>query len=190
MDPADRAGLAQFVADAAQEGTTTRDSEQIKREVFGMGATLSGLAGQDASTFQMRGLSDTLPQMLALLSDVLRNPTFPQAEVDLLKANAAQALRAQLASPQFVNYRVFRQELFGGHPYARLGPSEEMLPNIDRAAVLDYHRTYYRPNNAFLVVVGNLPPDTVFAATEKAFSAWTRTEVPAQRAPEMPSLQG
>ncbi len=190
VDPADRAGLAQFVADAAQEGTTTRESEQIKREVFGMGATLSGFAGQDASTFQMRGLSDTLPQMLALLSDVVRNPTFPQAEIDLLKANVAQALRAQLASPQFVNNRVFRRELFGDHPYARLGASPETLPNIDRAAVVDYHRTYYRPNNAFLVVVGNLPPDAVFAAAEKAFTPWTRADVPVQRTPEMPTLKG
>jgi zinc protease len=190
VDPAERAGLAQFVADAAQEGTTTRDSEQIKREVFGMGATLSGFAGQDSSTFQMRGLSDTLPQMLTLLSDVVRNPTFPQEEIDLLKANTAQALRAQLASPQFVNNRVFRRELFGGHPYARVGPTEGTLPAIDRAAIVDYHRTYYRPNNAFLLVVGNLAPEAVFAAAEKAFGGWARADVPAAKAPEMPTLKG
>jgi len=190
VDPAHRAGLAQFVADAAQEGTTSRDSEQIKREVFGLGATLSGFAGQDASTFQMRGLSDTLPQMLTLLSDVIRNPTFPQGEIDLLKANTAQALRAQLASPQFVNNRVFRRELFGSHPYARIGPAEETLPNIDRASIVQYHRTYYRPNNAFLVVVGNLAPEAVFAAAERAFSGWVRAEVPTTSAPEMPTLKG
>src|SRR5687768_8910454 len=55
-DPPAHAGLAQFVVDAVQEGTTTRDSRQIRREVFAMGATLSGFAGQDTSSFTMRGL--------------------------------------------------------------------------------------------------------------------------------------
>ena len=102
VDPAEKAGLAQFVADAVQEGTTTRDSRQIKQEIFAMGATLTAAAGQDTSSFTMRGLADTLPAMLTLLADVVRNPTFPQEEIDLLKANTAQALQAQLASPQFV----------------------------------------------------------------------------------------
>ena len=113
VDPADKAGLAQLVAEAAQEGTATRSSEQIKREVFAMGAALSGAAGQDSTSFQMRGLAETLPQMLTLLADIVGNPTFPQAEVDLIKANTAQQLQAQMASPQFVANKLFRQTLFG-----------------------------------------------------------------------------
>ena len=121
VDPAEKAGLAQFVADAVQEGTTTRDSRQIRQEIFAMGASLTAAAGQDTSSFTMRGLADTLPAMLTLLADIVRNPTFPQAEIDLLKANTAQALQAQLASPQMVANRVYRQTLFGPHPYARVG---------------------------------------------------------------------
>ena len=119
-DPAKQAGLAQFVVDAVQEGTTSRDSRKLKRDVFAMGATLSGFAGQDTSTFTMRGLADTLPQMLDILADVARNPTFPQDEIDLLKTNTKQGLQAQLASPQFVANRAYRQALFGAHPYARI----------------------------------------------------------------------
>src|SRR3546814_6943662 len=96
----------------------------------------------------MRGLADTLPQMLAILADVTRNPTFPQDEIDLLKANTRQGLQAQLASPQFVANRVYRQTLFGTHPYARTGPTLESIEAIDRAAIAAFHKTYYRPNNA------------------------------------------
>ena len=92
VDPAGKAGLAQFVVDLAQEGTATRSSEQIKREVFAMGASLSATAGQDASTFQIRGLTATLPQMLGVLADVVRNPTFPQGELELMKGTTAQRL--------------------------------------------------------------------------------------------------
>jgi zinc protease len=190
VDPADKAGLAQFVVDLAQEGTASRSSEQIKREVFAMGASLSATAGQDAATFQVRGLTTTLPQMLAVLADVVRNPTFPQSELDLMKATTAQRLQAQAASPQFVNNKLFRQSLFGDHPYSRIGVTQESLPNIDRTAITTYHQTYYRPNNAFLVVVGDVAPDAVFEAAEKAFAGWERRALPETKAVALPALKG
>ena len=190
VDPAEKAGLAQFVADLAQEGTTTRSSEQIKREVFGLGANLSGFAGQDASTFQMRGLNNTLPQMLAILADVVRNPSFPQAELDLMKANTAQRLQAQTASPQYVNNKLFRQTLFGDHPYARIGVTPETLPAIDRASIVNFQQTYYRPNNATLIVVGDVTADAVFAAAEKAFGSWERRALPESKPVPLPALKG
>jgi zinc protease len=190
VDPEKQAGLAQFVVDAVQEGTSTRTSPQLRREVFAMGATLTGASGQDTSSLTMRGLADTLPQMLAVLSDIARNPTFPQEEIDLLKANAKQALQAQLASPQFVANRVYRQTLFGPHPYARVGVTPESVDVIDRAAVVAYHKTHYRPNNSFLIVTGDVAPDAVFAAVEKAFGEWSRGNVPQPTATEPPALKG
>ena len=190
VDPAEKAGLAQFVVDLAQEGTATRSSEQIKRDVFAMGANLSATAGQDSSTFQIRGLNDTLPQMLAMLADVVRNPTFPQNELDLMKATTAQRLQAQAASPQFVNNKLFRQTLFGSHPYARTGVTSETLPAIDRASIAAYQQAYYRPNNAFLVVVGDVTAAAVFEAAEKAFGSWERRALPESQAVELPVLKG
>jgi zinc protease len=189
-DPAKQAGLAQFVVDAVQEGTTSRDSRKLKRDVFAMGATLSGFAGQDTSTFTMRGLADTLPQMLDILADVARNPTFSQDEIDLLKTNTKQGLQAQLASPQFVANRAYRQALFGAHPYARVGPTPESVDAIDRAAIAAYHKAHYRPNNAFVIVTGDVTPDTVTAAVQKAFGSWARGDVPPSATPAVPELQG
>jgi zinc protease len=155
-----------------------------------MGATLAGFAGQDTSSFTMRGLADTLPAMMTLVADIARNPTFPQSEIDLLKANSQQALKAQLASPQMVNNRIYRQTLFGPHPYARIGATLDTVPTIDRASIVEYHKTHYRPNNAFLLVTGDVTSETVFANAEKAFGAWTRGTVPAPLTPPVPTLQG
>jgi zinc protease len=190
VEPAEKAGLAQFVVDLAQEGTTTKSSEQIKREIFAMGANFSGFAGQDSSTFQIRGLNDTLPQMLAIVADVVRNPSFPQAELDLMKSTTAQRLQAQTASPQYVNNKMFRQALFGDHPYSRIGVTPETLPAIDRQSIVNFQQTHYRPNNAFLVVVGDVAPDAVFAAAEKAFGSWERRALPESKAAALPSLKG
>ena len=190
VDPAQQAGLAQFVVDLAQEGTTSRTSEQIKREVFGLGASLSGFAGQDVSTFQMRGLNNTLPQMLAIMADVVRNPSFPQSELDLMKARTAQQLQAQTASPQYVNNKLFRQTLFGNHPYARVGVTPETLPAIDRQSIVNFQQAYYRPNNATLIVVGDVAADAVFAAAEKAFGSWERRPLPETKTAALPVLKG
>jgi len=190
VDPAEKAGLAQFVVDAVREGTTTRDSRRLHEEVFAMGATFTAAAGQDTSSFTMRGLADTLPAMMTLLADVVRNPTFPQSEIDLMKANTTQGLEAQLASPQLVANRVYRATLFGPHPYARTGATLETVGAIDRASIVEYHKTYYRPNNAFLIVTGDAEPEAVFGAAEKAFAGWTRGTVPAKPSAPTPSLQG
>jgi zinc protease len=189
-EPAEKAGLAQFVVDLAQEGTNSRTSEQIKREVFAMGASLTATAGQDASNFQIRGLNTTLPEMLAMLADVVRNPTFPPAELDLMKTTTGQRLQAQAASPQYVNNKTFRQTLFGNHPYARIGVTPETLPAIDRPSITGYHQAYYRPNNAFLIVVGDVAADAVFAAAEKAFGSWERRALPETKPVALPAIKG
>ena len=190
VDPPGKAGLAQFVVDLLQEGTASRSSEQIKREAFGMGASVTGAAGQDASTLQVRGLSETLTGMLSLVGDLVQNPTFPQGELELMKTNSAQQLQAQAASPQFVNNREFRLALFGDHPYARTGATPQSLPAIDRDSIVDFHRTYYRPNNAYLLVVGDVAPDAVFAAAERALGGWQRGAVPEKKTTPLPAVKG
>ncbi len=189
-DSAGKAGLAQFVADAAQEGTATRDSRRLRDEVFAMGATLGASVGQDASTFTMRGLAETLPQMLDLLADVVRHPTFPESEVQLLTANAAQRVQAQLASASFVSNRQFRSVLFGAHPYARIGVTPDSVKAIDRASIAAYHQAHYLPNNAFLVVTGDVAAEAVTAAVEKAFGDWARGTVVEPAFPAPPALKG
>lgn len=189
-DPPAQAGLAQLVAGAVQEGTSRRTSEQIKDEVFGLGAVLSAAVGQDSTSLQIRGPSETLPQLLDLLGDLVQHPTFPAAEVDLLKVTAAQQLRAQLASPQFVNARVFRRALFGDHPYGRVGATLESLAAIDRGALAAYHQRHYRPDNAFLIVVGDVAPEEVLAAAERTFGAWPRGAASRLPPREPPTLEG
>ena len=190
VDPPEKAGLAQLVADTVQEGTTSRDSRGIRQEIFRLGATLTAAAGQDTSSFTMRGLAGSLPAMVTILADIVRNPTFPQEDVDLIKANTAQGLQAQLASPQFVGNRIYRQTLYGSHPYARTGATPETVEAIDRASIAAYHAAHYRPNNAFVIVTGDVTPDAAFAAVEQAFGPWTRGTVPPAPTNAVPPLQG
>src|SRR5262249_1809644 len=176
-DPADMTGLAQMTAEAIQEGTKTRTSKVIRRDMFGMGGTLSAAVSQDYSSIAARGLSEFAPRLVDLVADVVVNPTFPADEIAILKQQHLQNVMQNKASPQFLSNRTFRQALFGSHPYARTSETEASLKLIDRAKIEAFHRGGYRPDNAFVLVVGAVEPDAAFASIEKAFGGWTRGDV-------------
>jgi predicted Zn-dependent peptidase len=189
-DPPTQTGLANLTADAIQEGTKTKTSRQIRSEVFGMGGSLGAGASQDYSTVTIRGLSEFAPQLIALLAEVVTNPTLPADEIAILKQQRLQNVMQQKASPQFVANREFRRALFGEHPYARTSETEATLQAIDRSALETFHRTHYRPNNAFVLVVGAIEPDAAFSAIEKAFGGWVRGDVPKPTYPAAPPVVG
>jgi len=189
-DPTDLTGLASLTGDLIQEGTTTRSSQQIRRQMFGMGGSLTASASQDFTAVSVRGLSEFTPGLIDLLADVAMHPTFPQEEFAIMVQQHLQGVEQQQASPQFLANREFRKELFGDHPYARTSETADSIKAIDRAKVVAFHRDHYRPNNAFLLVVGDVQPEQVFAAAQKAFGAWTKGAVPQPTFPAPPALSG
>jgi zinc protease len=189
-DPAELTGLASLTADLIQEGTKTRSSRQIRRDVFGMGGSLSAAASQDFTSISVRGLSEFAPRLIDLVADVAMNPTIPEDEVAILKQQHLQTVSQQKASPQFLANRTFRAALFGEHPYARTSETEASLKAMDRTTLAAFHRDHYRPNNAFLLIVGAIEPDAAIAAAEKAFGGWGRGEVASPPYATPPALSG
>jgi zinc protease len=189
-DPADLTGLAQLTADIVQEGTRTRNSRQIRREAFAMGGSLSATVSQDFSSLSTRGLAEFAPQLIALVGDVVMNPTLPADELAILKQQHLQTVAQQKASPQFLSNRQFRRALFGEHPYARTSETEATLQAIDRAKIEAFHRDHYRPNNALLLVVGAVDPAAMMTAVEKTFGGWAKGDVPKPSFPAPPALSG
>ena len=189
-DPADLTGLAALTADVVQEGTKTRTSKEIRRQVFGMGGSLTAVVSQDYSSLSVRGLSEFAPQLIDIVADVAMNPTLPADEIAILKQQRVQNVMRQKSSPQFVSNRTFRRALFGDHPYARTSETEATLNAMDRAKIEAFHRAHYRPNNAFLLVVGAVDPAAIMTVAEKTLGGWTRGDIPKPAFPAPPSLSG
>jgi predicted Zn-dependent peptidase len=189
-DPADLTGLASLTADVIQEGTKTRNSRQIRRDVFGMGGSLSATVSQDYSSLTARGLAEFAPRLIDLVADVAMNPTLPADEIAILQQQRMQTVMQNKASPQFLANREFRRALFGDHPYARTSETEASLKGIDRAKLEAFHRDHYRPNNAFLIVVGAVDPPAIVAAAEKTFGGWARGDAPPPAFAPPPPLAG
>lgn len=179
QDPADLAGLAGVTAALLPQGSTTRSASEIAAQVEALGGSLSADAGYDSSQISLSGLSDTLPQALPILADLARHPAFAQDELDRLKAQKRDELTVALQEPGTLARLVMAQMVFADGPYGHPSSgSPASLERITRAAVVQRYRQLYRPDNAVLVLSGDISPEVGFALAEQAFGDWARPAEP------------
>ena len=189
-DPADYRGLASFTASLLREGTKTRASKDIAEQVDALGATLTAGSGFSTmtSTVNTGGLVENLDKTLELFADVVRNPTFPQAELDRYKTRTLAQLQFQRSIPEFLAAEQFSRAIYGtNHPAAIISPPVESLKKLSSKDLADFHAKYYRPNNAILAIVGDVTMKEIVPKLEAAFGDWAKGDVPATTIPPAPA---
>ena len=186
-NPAGKPGLANFTAAMIDEGTATRSSLQIANEAAQFGGTLTTGSGVDSTQASVTALSRTFPQMLTLLSDVVRHPSFPADEMERQRASRLAQLAQQKENVNAIASAVTAAALYGAsHPYGSTELGTEASVN---AVTVDDLRAFwtrnYVPNNAALVVSGRISETELRPLVEKAFGDWQRgtPDVPAAVAP-------
>jgi zinc protease len=185
VDPAGKAGLADLTASLLTQGAGGRSAAEIAAAIEGLGADLSAGAGWDGSYANVNVMSDKLDPAMAILAEVVQRPDFAAEELDRLRQRSLDGLQVELQEPGALARYVAAVTVFAGTPYGHvLGGSPTSLPRITREDVAVLHRTYYRPDNAVLVLTGDITPEQGFALAEKAFGGWTR---PASALPPPPA---
>jgi len=175
-NPADRPGLANFVAAMLDEGTATRSALQIADEAAQLGASLTTGSSMDATTISGRSLSKTFPATLSLVADIALNPSFPDDEVERQRASRLAQLVQQRDSPAQVAGEVLAAVLYGPrHPYGytELGTSASNKA-MTRDEMLAFWKEHFAPNNAALVVAGDISMGELRTLAERAFGSWPR----------------
>jgi zinc protease len=185
-DPAELPGLTDIMTDMLVEGTESRTSRQIAEEVARYGATLTAGATSDYTTVAASSLAAFADEVLELLADVTLRPTFPESELALSKANAQQNLIAQRAQPSFLASEAIAHVLFGAHPYAVVAPTSESIEALTRDALVRQHRSTLVPNNAVLLVAGDVSRAHIVARTEELFGGWAPGEFSEPQFPAPP----
>lgn len=186
-DPKEIPGLSETVAALLTEGTRTRTSRQLAEELAAIGGTLSGGSGPDGLTLAGNALSEYTPKLLALVADVARNANFPEQEIALRLQNRKQELEAQRSQPSFLADERLSEIVFGENPYAHIAPTMESLDRIDRKTLAAFQDRYLAPNNAFLIVLGRIPPrEETLKLVNEYFGAWQPKETPAPPKAEFP----
>jgi predicted Zn-dependent peptidase len=171
-DPAGLEGVSDLLATTLDEGTARRTSRQVAEELQAIGGDLSVSAGQDAVTLSASALATGTDRLLALLGAVALSPTFPAAEVELAKENAVQELEAEESTPEFLARRTFMAAIYRGHPYRIVSASPETIAKTTPELLRKEHARRFRPDQALLVVAGDLDEAATRAAVAKAFGAW------------------
>jgi zinc protease len=151
----------------------------MNEELDFMGASLNASSGRDYATLSLKVLKRDLDKGLDLFLEVLTQPTFPEEEIRREVEKTLASIQSAEDQPEVVAEKEFQKALFLKSPYAH--PTEgtkESLPRIKQAAILQFYRIHYHPNNAILTVVGDITSEEVKSKLLPRLAQWTMEEIP------------
>jgi zinc protease len=183
-------GTASLAMAMLDEGTGKRTSLQISDELATLGAELGTGSNLDTSSVSLTALKEKLDPALEIYADVILDPSFPEADFERLQKLQIARIAQEKASPFGMALRVFPRLVYGaGHPYAIPFTGSgyaDTVAKITRDDLLKFHKTWFRPGNATLIVVGDTTLAEIRPKIEKAFEAWPASLVPAKAVKPVP----
>ncbi|MES2106327.1 MAG: pitrilysin family protein [Pseudomonadota bacterium] len=188
-DSADLPGAFSLSLRMLEEGTPTRGSLKISEELAALGANFNVGSNLDGAKLNLNVLKATMRQGLDIYSDLLLHPAFPEKEFERLKKDRLAAIQREKTTPQSMALRVVPELLYGkGHPYALPlsgSGTEAAVSKMTRGDLVKYHSTWFKPNNATLLIVGDTTLAEITPLLEKAFAGWKAGEVPKKNISEV-----
>ncbi len=187
QEPADKPGVASFVASLLNQGTTTKSAGQIATLIDSAGGILGTGSLNELSYVNGAVIKDRIDLVLATASDLVQRPSFAPEEIERQRNQAFSAIKVGYDDPDYVANLVFERLVYGFHPYGRPNSgTPESIARITRDDLVAYHRTWFVPNNTLLAIVGDLSADEAFAAAERAFGSWQKRDLPPVKTVEPP----
>jgi predicted Zn-dependent peptidase len=170
----DKAGYVSIAGDLLGAGTANRTKAELDEEVDFMGARFS----TSASSMNVGGLSKYTDNLIEIMADVLLNPNFPVEEFDKLKSQMTSGLKANADDPDAISGNLRGATLYGlKHPYGEV-MTEATVEAVTLEDCKNYFSTYFRPNIAYMVVIGDITTKDAKKKLSKALKGWKAAEVP------------
>ncbi len=164
--------LCDLLADLMQEGSTSRTAQQIADEVAGMGGNLNIGVGPHTTSLSTSVLYEFVPDAIELMADVLRNPKWPEEELDRLKNDMKRSLAVQLSRPRAQAMRDFYATLYPDHSYGRVFPGESQIDSYTTSDIQNFYDMNFGAQRTTIYVAGNFDKSAVKDAVENAMSDW------------------
>jgi predicted Zn-dependent peptidase len=175
-DQGRKLGTSSFAMSMLDEGTKQLDSLAIADRAESLGAGLAAGSSLDNSFAAVSALTERLDESLQLFADVVRNPQFPQGEIDRVRKEWIAAIAREKTSPETLAYRILPPLIYGeAHPYAipfTGSGTEASIGSLTRDDLVAFHRDWIRPDNATLIVTGDVAAETLLPMLEKHFGDW------------------
>jgi zinc protease len=187
QDPTDKPGVAYVAASLLDQGTTTKNAEQIASTIDSIGGAIGAGAGSDITFINAAVMKDSLGLVLDLVSDLARHPAFASEEIERQRQQILSGLKVSYDDPDYLAGVVFDRLVYGFHPYGKPDSgTPDSIAAVTRDDLLAFHKRWFGPNNAILAIVGDVTPDEAFAGAERAFGSWERVQLPTIKAEEPP----
>jgi zinc protease len=160
------------------EGTQKRTSQEISEEIEFVGGSIGASADDDYTVISLSVLKKDIGAGFDILSDILVNPSFPENELKNIKRLIKGGLRQKEEDPGYVAGRNFGEAVYGDHPYGRpVAGTIESIDGVKRDDLVRFHRSYYRPNNSVLSVVGDIGYSELSTLIKKYLATWNRGDI-------------
>ncbi|MBX7248846.1 MAG: insulinase family protein [Caulobacteraceae bacterium] len=178
-DQFQKPGTASLAMNMLDEGTRTRNSLQISEDLARLGAQIGTGSGLDASFVTLSALKANLDASLDLYADVILNPSFPASDFDRLKRLQIAQIQREKLQPTGAAFRVIPGLVYGqGHAYAAPfsgSGTEASVASLTLADLQQFHATWFQPNNATLIIVGDTTLAEITPRLEAKFGSWRAT---------------
>lgn len=188
-NPPEQAGLAEMTANMLDEGTKTRSALDIADEMAVLGAHLGTASSWDASNATMSVLNKNLDAALAVWADVVQNPAFSEQEFTRVRDNLLTAIARRKDSPPVIATLAMSKILYGDkHPFAwPMTGVEASLKKLTVADLRKFYSAYYHPNNAVLIVAGDVTEAALRPKLENALKSWKSGAISKRKLPAPPA---
>jgi zinc protease len=171
-DPAGRPGLSELLSKTLDQGTRTRSAKQIAQELQAAGGDLNASATKDSLELSSVVLASKVDNAIAVLTDILQNASFPDAEVALAKRNLADDLDQREAEPSFLAARARDKVLFSDHPYHVTSPTRDSIAAATSADLREVFTQRFRPDQVILIAAGDFQNDKILSTFKAALGSW------------------
>lgn len=175
-------GTANLTMNLLDEGTKTMNALQISDKLQTLGSSLGTSSDLDMSYVRMSALKASLDESLDLMADVVLNPAFAETDFLRLRQDQINNIRRERTQPVQMALRALPKFLYGeGHAYSQplTGSGyEDVVAKFTRDDVIKFYNTWIKPNNATVVVVGDVEMKDIVAKLEKRFEKWPKGDVP------------
>jgi zinc protease len=177
QDPPEKSGVATLVAALLDQGTATRDAEQIATAIDSIGGLIGTGAGSDLTFIQSIVMKDSLAFGLDMVSDLARNPKFSPEELERQRQQVLSGLKVGYEDPDYIAGMVFDRLVYGFHPYGKPDTgTPASIASVTRDDLVSFHKAWFGANNAILAIVGDVTHEEAFAGAERAFGKWAQAE--------------
>ena len=192
MDPPGKKGTANMTAALLTEGAGGRDALQLADAIDYLGASVSAAAGYHSLSIELHTPLANFDSALALMADVCLRPTFPAEELERARQEILTSLLQWRDEPRMIASVVMDKALYGDHhPYGTpIVGDETSLRGLRAGDPRQFYETYAHPNNAALIVVGDVDAPSILPKLERAFGSWGRREVPPLEISPVPQVHG